>query len=121
MTTERRNTQRQRTLLGGRIVFNQRRSTLDVVVRNFSDSGALVVLSDSVTLPEAFDLEIGHKQRSYVVRVRWRGPQRLGVVFEGQSVAEAETGPIELARRLKLSEQHNEQLKARITQLTEAG
>lgn len=121
MTTERRQTQRQRTLLGARIVFNQRRSTLDCVVRNVSDTGALVVLSDAVTLPEAFDLEIDHRQRSYSARVRWRGPERIGLAFEGQRVAEAEIGPLDLARRLKLSEQHNEQLKARIVQLTEAG
>jgi hypothetical protein len=121
MTTERRKMPRLRTLLGGRIVFNQRRATLDCVVRNFSDAGALVLLSDAVALPAAFDLEIDHKQRSYGARVRWRSGERIGIVFEDQPAAEAEIVPLDIARRLKLCEQNNAQLKARIQQLTQAG
>lgn len=121
MTTERRKTLRQRTLLGGRIVFNQRRATLDCVVRNFSDTGALILLSDAVALPAAFDLEIDHKQRSYGARVRWRNGERIGIGFEDLAATEAEVIPLDIARRLKICEQNNAQLKARIAQLTEAG
>jgi len=121
MTTERRKTPRQRTLLGGRIVFNQRRSTLDCVVRNFSDAGALVLLSDSVALPVAFDLEIDHRQSSYGARVRWRDGERIGLSFADHAAAGNEVIPLDIARRLKHCEQNNAQLKARIAQLTQAG
>lgn len=121
MTTERREIARQRTLLGGRIVFNRRRATLDCVVRNFSEAGALVLLSDAIAVPAAFDLEIDHKQRSYGARVRWRNGERIGLAFEGQTAGELEIAPLDITRQLKLSEQRNARLKARITQLTEAG
>lgn len=121
MTTERRKTPRQRTLLSGRVVFNQRRATLDCVVRNFSDAGALILLSDAVALPAAFDLEIDHKQRSYGARVRWRNGERIGLDFQDQASAGSEVIPLDIARRLKLCEQNNAQLKARIAQLTQAG
>ncbi|RDJ23051.1 PilZ domain-containing protein [Bosea caraganae] len=121
MTTERRKMPRQRTLLGGRIVFNQRRATLDCVVRNFSDAGALILLSDAVALPSAFDLEIDHKQRSYGARIRWRNGERIGLVFADQAATDAEIVPLDIARRLRMCEQNNAQLKARIAQLSQAG
>lgn len=119
MTPERRKTPRLRSLLGGRVVFNQRNSSLDCVVRNISEEGALLLLSDSVALPSAFDLEIMQRQRAYSARVRWRDRDRIGVVFDAPEAQPAV--PVDLERRLKLSEQDNARLKTRITQLTEAG
>ncbi len=120
MTTERRKNPRLRTLLGGRVCFNQRRSTLDCVVRNLSDDGALLLISDAVALPSAFDLEIAHRQQSCKARVRWRDGERVGIAFEMRS-ATAEVVPLALARRLKQCEQSNARLRTRIRQLTEAG
>jgi hypothetical protein len=121
MTTERRSYPRKRTLLGGRACFNERRSTLDCVVRNLSDTGALVLISDSVALPGAFDLEIDHLRRSYPAHVRWRDGERVGLALEAQAKGASEVVPLDLARRLKHCEQNNARLKARILQLTEAG
>ena len=119
MTTERRKAQRLRSLLGGRVSFNQSHSTLDCVVRNLSDDGALLLVSDAVALPNAFDLEIARKQRSYTARIRWRDGERVGVAFETQPGAEIV--PLDIARRLKHCEDNNARLKIRIRQLTEAG
>ncbi|GAU80791.1 PilZ domain-containing protein [Bosea sp. BIWAKO-01] len=122
MTTERREVPRQRTLLGARIVFNNRQSTLDCVVRNLSDVGAMVLISDTVALPAAFELEIEHKRRVYGARFRWRDGERVGVALDGRPASStAEIVPLDHARRLKQCEQSNAQLKARIQQLTEAG
>lgn len=123
MTTERRKNPRLRSLLGARVSFNQQRSTLDCVVRNMSDDGAMILLSDAVALPEAFDLEIPHRQRSYTARVRWRSGERIGIAFETQASASGISGvvPLDLARRLKHCEQDNARLKTRVRQLTEAG
>ncbi|SEF67438.1 PilZ domain-containing protein [Bosea lathyri] len=120
MTIERRKTPRLRSLLGGRVSFNQQRSTLDCLVRNISDDGALLLISDSIALPIAFDLTIPQRQRSYPARLRWRDGERIGIVFEIGGGA-VEIVPLDLARRLKLAEQNNAQLKTRIRQLTEAG
>lgn len=119
MLPERRNTPRSRTLLGGRVAFNNQHSTLDCTVRNLSSDGALLLLSEMIALPAAFDLEVPHRQRSYTAHVRWRARGRVGVAFETQP--EAEIVPLDMARRLKNCEQDNARLKTRIRQLTEAG
>jgi len=121
MTIERRKTPRLRSLLSGRVSFNQQRSTLDCLVRNISDDGALLLISDSIALPITFDLTIPQRQRSYPARLRWRDGERIGIVFEIQGPGTVEIVPLDLARRLKLAEQNNAQLKTRIRQLTEAG
>ncbi len=119
MMIERRKAQRLRSLLGGRVSFNQSHSTLDCVVRNLSEDGALLQVSDAVALPASFDLEVAKHQRSYIARIRWRDGERVGVAFESQPAAEIV--PLDMARRLKHCEQTNARLKARISQLTEAG
>lgn len=121
VTTERREVPRQRTLLGARVVFNNRRSTLDCVVRNLSDAGALILISDAVALPAVFELEIEHKRRIYGARFRWRDGERVGIALNERPSTTAEIVPLDHARRLKQCEQSNAQLKARIQQLTEAG
>lgn len=121
MIEERRKAPRSRTLLGGVVSFNQKRSTLDCLVRNMSDAGALLVLSDAVALPSGFDLEIQQRQRSYNARVCWRKGQLVGIVFETQGGSSGEVVPLDMARRLKHCEQDNARLKSRIRQLTEAG
>ena len=117
MDAERRRSPRQRTLLGGVVTFNGRRSTLDCAIRNLSDDGVLMLLSDAVALPQAFELEIPSRQRQYLARAIWRSGERIGVVFTDP----AEAVPLDLMRRLKACETANASLKTRIRQLTEAG
>ena len=117
MDTERRRSPRQRTFLGGVVGFNGRRSTLDCMVRNLSDDGALMILSDAIALPQAFDLEIPTRQRQYPARVIWRSGERIGIVFTDP----VEAAPLDVMRQLKAYQTENAGLKARIRQLTEAG
>lgn len=49
--SERRRSVRNRTLIGGKVIFNQRQSTLDCTIRNLSEDGALLVFPDSIALP----------------------------------------------------------------------
>jgi hypothetical protein len=121
MMTERRKSPRLRTFLGGHIRFNRNNSTLDCMVRNLSDDGALLQISDTVALPHAFDLEIPNRERCYPARVQWRDGQRIGIAFEQANGDAGEVVPLDIARRLKQSEQDNARLKSRIRQLTEAG
>ena len=77
---ERRKSPRRRTLKNGRIVFNNRGSTIDCVVRNLSPQGALLILPSIIGVPDVFELYIdGENARdAYIV---WKGDGRVGVVW----------------------------------------
>ncbi|WP_342107553.1 PilZ domain-containing protein [Methylobacterium sp. SI9] len=88
MSEHRRET-RQRVFLKGRIVFNNGSSSFDCLVRDMSSSGARLVMSDAATLPEAFDLYIPQKDRTYRATLRWRREDGIGVIFEDPARAPA--------------------------------
>lgn len=71
---ERRTAQRHRTLKTGLIVFNGGRSTLTCVVRNLSDTGALLKVEISAGIPGGFALRIsgGRLARSFARAERER-------------------------------------------------
>jgi hypothetical protein len=120
-TTERRRQARSRTFIGAQIIFNQRQSTLDCTIRNLCDHGALIELSDAVATPELFELYFPLKRESRMARARWRDGRRQGVEFSRAAKEDGQPVQLDLLRRLKQLEQENLLLKARITQLTEAG
>ena len=78
---ERRSQMRQKSFLHGRIYFNNRRSSLDCLVRDYSDQGARLTISDSVALPEVVELHVPHKDETHRARVQWRTGYELGVAF----------------------------------------
>ena len=51
---DRRQTQRRKTFLGARVVFNNRQSTVNCLVRNMGDRGAKLVFADTTGLPDGF-------------------------------------------------------------------
>lgn len=120
-TNERRHHTRNRTFIGAQIIFNQRQSTLDCMVRNLSEHGALLVLSDAVATPELFELYFPLKRESRMARARWRDGARQGIEFTRTGKEDGAPVQLDLLRRLKRLEQENAVLKARISQLTEAG
>jgi hypothetical protein len=87
---ELRSVPRKRSILGGRIVFNNRCSTLDCVVRDLSETGAKLALDSSATLPSEFELEIPHKAESPSARVMWHKGGACGVSFIALRTATAE-------------------------------
>jgi hypothetical protein len=77
---EKRLFKRQRTLKGGRIVFNRAMSTVNCTMRNYSDGGARLDVASILGIPESFDLKLdGHPSRSVIVV--WRKPDSIGVQF----------------------------------------
>ena len=80
MSEHRRET-RQRVFLKGRIVFNNGSSSFDCLVRDMSATGARLMMSDATTLPDAFDLYIPQKERTYRATLRWRREDGIGVTF----------------------------------------
>ncbi|MEE7494666.1 PilZ domain-containing protein [Methylobacterium oryzae] len=87
MSEHRRET-RQRVFLKGRIVFNNGSSSLDCLVRDMSPAGARLVMSEATTLPDAFDLYIPQKDRTYRATLRWRREDGIGVTFEAPARAD---------------------------------
>ncbi|WID95963.1 PilZ domain-containing protein [Bosea vestrisii] len=117
--SERRRSARNRTLIGGKVIFNQRQSTLDCTVRNLSEDGALLVFPASVAVPDLFELYLPLKRESRMVHTRWRDSERIGVAFAAAAKQDEAPVPLDLVRRLRRLEQENAALKARIVELTE--
>ena len=116
---DQRKTARTRTYLGGQIAFNQRSSVMDCLVRNFSPNGAKLVFSDTVTVPQEFDLSIPKQERTFRVRMIWRRADEAGVAICGTQARPAPI-PLDLVRRLKSCEAEKAILEKRVEQLCSA-
>jgi len=73
---------RRRVLKAGRIVFNNRRSTIDCTVRSLSDEGAGIDLSSSTGVPDTFRLLLRADGFETACRVTSRTERHLDVEFE---------------------------------------
>jgi hypothetical protein len=78
---DKRGVARMRTILGARAVFHDGRSAIDCQIRNISATGALLSLSETLSLPPVFDLEIPMRQTKWRAVLRWRSQQAAGVQF----------------------------------------
>jgi hypothetical protein len=80
---DRRSSKRRRTVLTGKVLFNDRTSVFDCTVRNLSDAGAQITLADVTTLPLDFELEIPSKGMLVQARLIWsRGKNHSIVLIE---------------------------------------
>jgi hypothetical protein len=76
---ERRREQRRRTYLGGKVIFNNRMSIVDCLVRNTSDSGARLVLENATVVPTSFQLDVPCRDKTYRATLKWRSHDQTGV------------------------------------------
>jgi hypothetical protein len=113
---ERRKTDRARVIYGGTIAFNQRQSTLECVVHNYSDAGAKIALDSTALLPDRIELLVARKGRAYVANIVWRSETEAGLSFRPAPDENAPV-PIDWARRLRDCETEKRALKSRLTQL----
>jgi hypothetical protein len=116
---DRRKTTRTRTYLGAQIAFNQRSSVMDCLIRNFSSDGAKLLFSNSVTVPQEFDLSIPKQERTLRVRIIWRRADEVGVAICRAQSRPAPI-PLDLVRRLKTCEAERATLERRVEQLCSA-
>jgi hypothetical protein len=103
---ERRTLLRKRSFLQGRLYFNNRRSSLDCLVRDISSQGAKLKVSDSIAIPEMVELHIPNKDETYRAKVQWRTGLEIGVTFENDEAPSIVPGPgpadlLERVRRLE--------------------
>jgi len=80
---ERRKQSRRRVLKEGKIVFADGLRVLDCVIRDMSESGAKLLIANTVSLPDAFYLFEKSSSLLYPASVAWRQPNSIGVEFSG--------------------------------------
>jgi hypothetical protein len=117
---ERRQFPRNRVYYGGTVAFNARNSTLDCIVRNFSQRGARIEFENSAVLPDRVDFEIGRRGLSCLAHLVWRDRNAAGLVFSDVQQAVQETSdviPLDWARKLRATERANRKLRSRLDQL----
>jgi PilZ domain len=112
---EQRQTVRARVIYNGVIAYNERRSTIDCVVRNFSDDGVKIEFENPALLPDEIDLFIAKKNCAFRAKMIWRSPNQAGLTF--RSVSRNQPIPMDWARRLRLCESEKRELQSRIAQL----
>src|SRR4051794_25722076 len=101
---ERRTQSRQKSFLQGRIHFNNRRSSIDCLVRDFSEQGAKLKVGETVAIPDVLELHIPNRDESYRAKVQWRTGDEVGVIFTTKSGAPSivpEATPIDLPARVR--------------------
>jgi hypothetical protein len=80
-TSDKRGDPRRRVLKSGRIVFNQRASSLNCTVRNLSAGGALLEFDGPLGIPDSFELRLGDGTARQCTVVRRHG-REIGVEFD---------------------------------------
>ena len=117
---ERRTLLRKRSFLQGRLYFNNRRSSLDCLVRDISDQGAKLKVSDSIAIPEFVELHIPNKDETYRAKVQWRTGFEIGVTFESDQESPSivpSAAPADLPERVRRLEAEVASLHRKLNEL----
>lgn len=109
---------RARTVLRATIIFNNRNSSIDCTVRNFSDTGAKIIIDETIAVPQQFELHVPQKGRSFAAKVVWRRGNEIGLEFENELINKNAL-PVghDLADRLRELERENAALKKKCADL----
>jgi hypothetical protein len=86
---ERRTAPRQKTFLKGIILFNNRKSSADCVIRDLTDQGARLQFSAAIITPDVIELQIPNKDQILQAHVRWRKGDEAGISFDHVKAREA--------------------------------
>ena len=69
---EKRASDRIRSFLRAQIIFNNRMTTIDCIIKNISATGARVALNDTLAVPTEFEIYIPQRGCSHHARLVWR-------------------------------------------------
>ena len=116
---QRRNNDRQKTFLRGRIHYNNKMSSADCLVRDFSGAGARLIFDSVIALPDVVELYIAQREQTLPAQIRWRSDLEVGVSFEIKNVGDdtASAGKDELLIRLMKLEEQIQSLQKVVKQL----
>ncbi len=82
---EKRKAPRRRVLKQGKIVFADGQRVLDCTIRDFSDTGARLLIANTVGLPDTFHLYEKSSGMLYPAAIAWRQANSVGVAFKGSA------------------------------------
>ena len=109
---------RQRTFLKGTLYYDNRRASIECVVRDISDSGARLTFEHPVTVPDNVELFIPQKQQTLRARVQRRGANEIGIAFEiNRSEEPRRVADAELQQRVETLETEIVALKRLVAKL----
>jgi hypothetical protein len=77
---EKRESARRRVLKGGQISFRGLRASIDCTIRDYSETGARLMVESPIGIPEKFDLIQSGAQTRFC-RIVWRKATQIGVEF----------------------------------------
>jgi hypothetical protein len=120
---DRRGEPRQKTFLRGRVLYNNRQSSVDCVIRDYSSDGARLVFSEAVPTPDAFEVEIPHKNEIVAATMQWRRDGEMGVQFHRPRPAHGDQrgSDLELSERVRRLEDEIAELRRTLGALRRAG
>ncbi len=84
---EKRKTQRRRVLKEGKIFFADGMRVIDCTIRDMSDTGARLLIANTVGVPETFHLFEKSSGMVYPTSVSWRQARAIGVKFDGPATS----------------------------------
>lgn len=124
MGSEIRRDVRKRTFLRGRIVYNAGAASMDCIIRDLSESGARLELSETSALPEVFDLYVQTKDATFRSTMCWRRGGEVGVTFETASQrapapSASDASLAVLVRRVAELEAENAALRSLLTKMNQ--
>jgi hypothetical protein len=109
---------RQRTFLKGTLYYDNRRASIECVIRDISESGARLTFEYPTTVPDNVELFIPHKQQTLRGRVQRRGPNEIGIAFEVErSLEPRRASDTELQQRVEALESEIATLKRLVVKL----
>ena len=80
---ERRTSPRRRVLKEGKIVFADALCLMDCTIRDMSDRGAKLIVSNTLAIPLSFQLYEKSSGKLYPATIAWRQCNAIGVKFGG--------------------------------------
>jgi len=115
---ERRASRRHKSFLRGIVYFDKRRSEMACLIRDLSEDGARIILSETVAIPDMIELHIPQRELTVPARMQWRRADEIGLAF---CKAETATSPREdqLIRRIAELEAEVATLQRTIKRLSE--
>jgi len=119
MQEDGRGAERVRSFLRAQIIYNNRASTTDCIVKNISATGAKIAIDEALSVPSEFDLHIPQKGRTYRARMAWRDATAIGVEFiDNEQAPAAEEAVPASELRLRSLELQNAELRSRVRELS---
>jgi PilZ domain-containing protein len=100
---ERRTSRRHKSFLRGVIHFDKSRGGTNCLIRDLSDTGARIVLSPAVTIPNTVELQIPQRGQTFRAQVQWRRADEIGLAFSDPraETARRESGLLERIAELE--------------------